>query len=111
MSDHAEPKKLADYYDTHDASAELEVAVPEPASTIKPMVTYALRLPKPVLDRLRAVADARSEKVTSLMRSWLEERLVSEESNPPTSVIDVGDLITFLTEHSRPVEPSPTTNR
>jgi hypothetical protein len=108
MTDHTEPKELVGYYDTHEASAELEGAAPEPASTTEPMVTYALRLPKPVLDRLRAVADAvadaRSEKVTTLMRSWLKERLVSEETVPPVSVIDVGDLITFLAEQSRPVE-------
>jgi hypothetical protein len=110
MTDHTERKERADYYDTHDASAGLDGAVPEKAKTTEPMVTYALRLPKPVLDRLRAVADARSEKVTTLMRSWLEERLVSEETDPLASVIDVGDLITFLAEHSRRVERSPTTH-
>jgi hypothetical protein len=68
------------------------------------MVTYALRLPKPVLDRLRVVAQARGEKVTTLMRSWLEERLAREESDPLAAVVDVGDLMAFLAERSRPIE-------
>ncbi|MGH3372535.1 MAG: CopG family antitoxin, partial [Nocardioidaceae bacterium] len=95
--------ELADYYDTHDTTAELESAEFEPAVPVaEPMVTYALRLPAPVLERLRAVAEARGEKVTTLMRSWLEERLVTEETDRPASVVDLGDLLSFLAERSRP---------
>jgi predicted DNA-binding protein len=104
MTDRTKLEELADYYDTHDTSAELEDAVLERASATEPMVTYALRLPKPVLDRLRVVAQARDEKATTLMRSWLEERLAREESDPPAAVVDVGDLMAFLAERSRPIE-------
>jgi hypothetical protein len=104
MTDRTKLEELADFYDTHDTSAELEDAVLERASATEPMVTYALRLPKPVLDRLRVVAQARDEKVTTLMRSWLEERLAREESDPPAAVVDVGDLMAFLAERSRPIE-------
>jgi hypothetical protein len=111
MTDRTKLEELADYYDTHDTSAELEDAVLEQASATEPMVTYALRLPKPVLDRLRVVAEARDEKVTTLMRSWLEERLVREESDPPAAVVDVGDLIAFLAERSRPIERAASRSR
>ncbi|MDX6238643.1 MAG: hypothetical protein QOG10_3458 [Kribbellaceae bacterium] len=111
MTDRTKLEELADYYDTHDTSAELEDAVLEPASAAEPMVTYALRLPKPVLDRLRMVAEARDEKVTTLMRSWLEERLTREESDPPAAVVDVGDLIAFLAERSRPIERAASRSR
>jgi hypothetical protein len=111
MTDHTKLEELADYYDTHDTSAELEDAVLESASATQPMVTYALRLPKPVLDRLRVLAEARDEKVTTLMRSWLEERLNSEESDPPAAVVDVGDLIAFLAERSRPIERAASRSR
>jgi hypothetical protein len=111
MTDRTKLEDLADYYDTHDTSAELEDAVLEPASANEPMVTYALRLPRPVLDRLRVVAEARDEKVTTLMRSWLEERLAREESDPPAAVVDVGDLIAFLAERSRPIERAASRSR
>jgi hypothetical protein len=94
-----------------ETTHELENAVLEPASATQPMVTYALRLPKPVLDRLRVVAEARDEKVSTLMRSWLEERLTREESDPPAAVVDVGDLIAFLAERSRPIERTASRSR
>jgi hypothetical protein len=111
MTDRTKLEELADYYDTHDTSAELEDAVLELGSATEPMVTYALRLPKPVLDRLRVLAEARDEKVTTLMRSWLQERLTREESDPPAAVVDVGDLIAFLAERSRPIERAASRSR
>jgi hypothetical protein len=50
----------------------------EPDAVRKPMVTYALRRPKPVIGRLRAAAENRDIKVSTLMREWLEERLASD---------------------------------
>jgi predicted DNA-binding ribbon-helix-helix protein len=50
-----------------------------------------LRLPKPVIDRLRAAAADRNVKVSALMREWLEERLtletVGDEATVPVSAL------------------------
>lgn len=60
---------LADHYDRTDLTYKIEQASwEEPELVAEPMVTYALRLPKPVIDALRVAAASRGVKVTTLMR-------------------------------------------
>ncbi len=65
----AELERLADYYDTHDTSAEMEGGDwVEP----QPMATTSLRLPTEVIDQLKQQARARHVRYTSYVRSILE---------------------------------------
>ncbi len=62
-------EQLAEYYDTHDTSAEME-----PGDWIEPqpMATTSLRLPVEVIDQLKRQARARHLRYTSYVRSILE---------------------------------------
>ena len=65
----AELERLAEYYDTHDTSAEMETGGwVEP----QPMATTSLRLPVEVIDQLKRQAGARHIRYTSYVRSILE---------------------------------------
>lgn len=91
-------RQLADYYDHADLSDNIERAQweqPEPIA--EPMVTYALRLPKPVIDRLRDAARERGIKVSTLMREWLEERLTLQGQDADASV-PVSALLALVAE-------------
>lgn len=65
------------------------------------MVTYALRLPKPVIDSLRSAAASRGMKVTALMREWLEERLAQADAHPDAA-IPVSALLALVAERATP---------
>lgn len=94
--------ELRQYYDNTDTSDLLKDAVLEqPDTTAEPMITYALRLPKPVLDDLRSAADKRNVRVSTLMRTWLEERL-GREAAGQDKVISVDDILALVAERSRP---------
>lgn len=94
--------ELRDYYDRTDTSDQLEGAILErPDTAAEPMLTYALRLPKPVLDELRAAAERRGMRVSALMRAWLEERL-GRESGGQEKVVSVDDILAFLAERAHP---------
>lgn len=93
--------ELRQYYDNTDTSDQLKDAVLEqPDTTAEPMVTYALRLPKPVLDELRAAADRRNVRVSTLMRTWLEER-IGREAGGQDKVISVDDILALVAERGR----------
>lgn len=94
--------RLREHYDGADTSDELAKAVPErPDTAAEPMVTYALRLPKPVLDELRAAAERSGKPVSALMRGWLEERL-GRESGGQQKVVSVDDILALLAERAHP---------
>lgn len=81
MTEQTKLERLAAYYDTHDTSEELERAelVDEPVEP-DPMVSLSLRLPKSLLDWVRAQARAEHTKPTQLIRRWIEERRTGEPS-------------------------------
>ncbi|MGH3951263.1 MAG: hypothetical protein ACRDSE_19460 [Pseudonocardiaceae bacterium] len=94
--------ELREYYDRNDTSAELEHATLEqPDTTSEPMVTYALRLPKPVLDGLRQAADTHNVTVSALMRTWLEQRFATDTAGQ-NKVISVDDLLALVAERGHP---------
>jgi hypothetical protein len=90
-------EQVAEYYDTHDTSADLERAEYEDAVAAEPMITTSLRLPKPVMDSIRAAADARGMRATVLMREWIEERL-AREGGRGEQVVPLSALLAFLVE-------------
>jgi len=74
MTEQTKLHRLAEYYDNHDTSTELDRAelVDEPVDS-DPMVSLSLRLPKSLLDWVRAQARAEHTKPTQLIRRWIEE--------------------------------------
>jgi predicted DNA binding CopG/RHH family protein len=65
----AKLERLAEYYDTHDTSTEMEAGEwAEP----QPMATTSLRLPVEVIDQLKQQARERHLRYTSYVRSILE---------------------------------------
>lgn len=94
--------ELREYYDNTDTSELLKDAVLEqPDTTAEPMVTYALRMPKPVLDELRVTAEKHNVRVSTLMRTWLEERL-GREAAGQNKVISVDEILALVAERARP---------
>ena len=102
MTDHRTLSELAEHYDNTDLAEHIAQATwEEPEPVAEPMVTYAIRLPKPVIDALRSAAAARGVKVTTLMREWLEERLVQAEAKPDAA-IPVSALLALVAERATP---------
>lgn len=92
--------ELVEHYERTDLAEHIEAATwEEPDLPAEPMVTYALRLPKPVIDALRAAAADRGVKVSTLMREWLEERLTQAETHPDAAV-PVSALLALVAERS-----------
>jgi hypothetical protein len=79
MTESTELQRLAEYYDTHDTSEELERAAlaDEP---VDPDLSLSLRLPKSLLDWVRGQARTEHTKPTQLIRRWIEERRSGEPS-------------------------------
>ncbi|MGH4016050.1 MAG: hypothetical protein ACRDSL_19430 [Pseudonocardiaceae bacterium] len=80
MTEPTKLQRLAEYYDTHDTSTEIQRAelVDEPVDP-DPMVSLSLRLPKSLLDWVRTQARAEHTKPTQLIRRWIEEHRSSGE--------------------------------
>lgn len=92
-------RELAEYYDNTDLAEHIEQATwEEHAPAPEPMVTYALRLPSPVIEQLRAAAQARNVKVSTLMREWLEERLTVESHGGEDATVPVSALLALVAE-------------
>ncbi|MGH3544495.1 MAG: hypothetical protein ACRDPW_00965 [Mycobacteriales bacterium] len=94
-------EELRDYYDSTDVSAHMQDAE-WVENTIDPdeiMVSYAIRLPRPVINRIREIADAAGVPTTTLMRQWITDRL---QANPKETVISVSELTHFLAAHAHP---------
>jgi hypothetical protein len=87
-----ELQALADYYDQTDTSAETADAEWDEEISETPMVTTSLRLPKPLLDRIREAAIEEDLKPSMLMRRWLEQRL----DNRQTEALGKPEVIAIL---------------
>jgi hypothetical protein len=87
-----DPKRideLAGWFDTHELTDEdfdrMELAQPVPTDQV--MITTSLRLPKSIMDEVRARAEQRGVKPTALMREWIEAALADQTVDVPLSVI------------------------
>ena len=88
--DREQLEQLAAACETGDASAELERADYDDSITAEPMVTTSLRLPKPVMDAVRAAADARGVRPTALMREWVEQHLLEQAATGEHGQVSAG---------------------
>lgn len=83
----AELQRLAEYYETHDTSAEMEHGEwVEP----QPMATTSLRLPVEVIDQLKRQARARHVRYTSYVRSILEQ---AASGGPQAELADITERL------------------
>jgi len=103
--DRRQLERIAEDYQSSDTSEDLERAEYDGTVVAEPMVTASLRLPKPVMDAVRAAADARGMRATALMREWIEGQLV-ELAATGEQVVRVSAVLAFLAEtaarqHSR----------
>jgi hypothetical protein len=74
----AELERLAEYYDTHDTSTEMDDGSwVEP----QPMATTSLRLPADVIDQLKQQARTRHVRYTAYVRAILER--AARGGSPP----------------------------
>jgi uncharacterized protein YdiU (UPF0061 family) len=90
-------ERIAQEYETTDASAELERAEYDDSTVAEPMVTTSLRLPKPVMDAVRAAAEARGVRPTTLMREWVEQQLL-DQATTGEQVVPISAVLAFLAE-------------
>lgn len=72
---------LRDYYDTHCTADEMEDGTWETDVYPNPMVSTSLRLPKDVLDWVRAQAATEGIGHTALIRRWIEQRRALEQAD------------------------------
>jgi predicted DNA-binding protein len=87
-------EELAEYYDTHDTADEMDGGrVVEPL--VDPMVVVSLRLPKHVVDQVRALAAERGVRPTALLREWVEAQVARAERGAE-AVIGVSELLDFV---------------
>jgi hypothetical protein len=83
----AELERLAEYYDAHDTSAEMETGDwVEP----QPMATTSLRLPVEVIEELKRQARVRHLRYTSYVRSILERAARGET---PPEIADITERL------------------
>ena len=83
----AELERLAEYYDTHDTSAEME---PGDWVEPQPMATTSLRLPVEVIEELKRQARDRHLRYTSYVRSILERAARGET---PPEIADITERL------------------
>jgi hypothetical protein len=78
---------LRDYYDNHDTAEELETALErgeavwETNTEEEPLVGTSIRLPKSILDRIRAESRTRQMPATALMRVWIVQGLTDQSGS------------------------------
>jgi hypothetical protein len=66
--------QIAAYADSHDFADEMDQAVWEDETEPDPMVTTSLRLPKSLLDWVRARAAEQHVRPSGLIRQWIDQR-------------------------------------
>ncbi len=85
--------ELRAHYDHTDQTAALTDAAHETA-TGPVLVSTSIRLPKSLMDAVRARAAAAGIPVTTLMRDWITTRIEAENSSEQVvSVADIQQLI------------------
>jgi predicted DNA binding CopG/RHH family protein len=86
----AELEQLADYYESHDTSTEMEHGTwVEP----QPMATTSLRLPADVISQLKRQAQARHVRYTTYVRSILER---AGSGTLPPDISDITERLELI---------------
>ncbi len=94
--------ELAAWADEHDFSEEIARATPRHnVAKEEVMISSSIRLPKSLMDQVRAQARAANVPTTALMRQWILDRL---DSDPAEAVVAVVDLQRLIAERAHPAE-------
>jgi predicted DNA binding CopG/RHH family protein len=91
--------ELREHYDNTDLSDSLETARIDDIVADDVLVSTSIRLPKPLLDRVRRRAADAGVPATTLMRQWILDRLDESQSD---AVVSVADLEQFIAQRSHP---------
>jgi CopG antitoxin of type II toxin-antitoxin system len=91
---------LRDYYDKTDVASEFADAELDTRATGEVMVSTSIRLPQPLVNKVRIQAAALGIPATALMRQWVIEKATTPSAN---AVVSVADLERFIAEHNRPL--------
>lgn len=91
---------LAVHYDSNDTSAELEDAteaddVDTPAAADR-MTTFAVRLPLPVLERVREIAEQNSVTTSAMIRRWIDVGIAEALAGTSGRVVPVEALLELI---------------
>jgi hypothetical protein len=98
---------LRDFYDATDTSEEMKAALESGAAhweteTLEdPMVGTSLRLPRSVLEAVRAEASARHLPTTTLIRAWIIEALGQSAQAPAPAADQLGREVRQLRQEVR----------
>jgi hypothetical protein len=98
----AKLEELREIYDSSDLSDSIEQAEVDDrvASVDEVMVSTSIRLPRSLMERVRAHAAEAGVPTTSLIRQWVLDRI---EARDEDAVVSVDDLRRFIAERSHPV--------
>lgn len=72
--------EVAEHVESHDMVEVVDTAVWDTDVSTEPMVVTSIRLPRPLMQRVRAQAEAAGVPATALIRGWVEDRLVAQET-------------------------------
>lgn len=91
---------LADHYDSNDTSAELKNAIAANAPVAPPvavrMTTFAVRLPVPVLERVREIAEQSGVTTSAMIRRWIEAGIADDRTGTHDRVVPVEALLELI---------------
>lgn len=83
MSDKSRAEELAEvaeHVESHDMAGVVDTAEWDTDVITEPMVVTSIRLPRPLMQRVRVQADAAGGPATALIRGWVEDRLMAQEA-------------------------------
>lgn len=76
-----EMSELREHFDATDLSGDIDAATWDTDVDDDPMIVTSLRLPKSLLDWVRARAEAERTKPTALIRRWVEDQRSTEPAS------------------------------
>ena len=92
--------ELRAHYDHADQAAALADATQE-TGTGPVLVSTSIRLPKTLMDAVRARAAAAGIPATTLMRDWIAARIYAEDSSEQ-QVVSVADIEQLIATRAHP---------
>lgn len=88
--------ELREHFDSTDLSDAIESATWETEVDPDPMIVTSLRLPKSLLDWVRAQAEAERVKPTALIRRWIEDRRPAQTRTGQLTLADLAARVDRL---------------
>lgn len=93
---------LRQHYDNSDTTADLENAEYEPADAppaAERMTTFAVRLPVPVLDRVRQIAAEQGVTTSEVLRRWVDDGITAHDHTAELGSVPASELLDLIARH------------